>query len=116
MPEMVEPRFCVIISPPIKARYGLCTVVPLSKSVPEEIQAYQYEFTIPFQMPQFWGNDPRWIKGDMLCAVGWHRTDLLRLGKGHNGDRKYQLNALSSIHLNAISNCVLNGLGILPLT
>lgn len=67
-------------------------------------------------MPPSWGNEPRWVKGDMVCAVGFHRLDLLRLGKDKNGVRQYQLNALSSIHLRHISNCVLAGLGLPALT
>jgi mRNA interferase MazF len=116
VPEMVKPRLCVVISPPIKARHGLCTVVPLSQTAPNQMQDYHYEIQIPFQMPPRWGNDSRWVKGDMVCAVGWHRVDLLRLGKDRNGKRTYQLNTLSSIHLQEISNCVLHGLGLPPLT
>jgi uncharacterized protein YifN (PemK superfamily) len=85
-------------------------------TVPHPIQVYHYELDIPFQIPQPWGNQPRWVKGDMVCAVGWHRVDLLRLGKDQNGKRTYQLNTLSNIHLQAISNCVLHGLGLPPLT
>lgn len=116
VPEMVKRRLCVVISPPIEARVGLCTVVPLSKSAPEEVQAYHYRFQIPFQMPPKWGNGPRWAKCDMVCAVGFHRLDLLRLGKDKTGARQYQLNTLSSIHLHKISNCVLASLGLPPLT
>lgn len=80
------------------------------------MQPYHYEFQIPFQMPPKWGNDPRWVKGDMVCAVGWHRTDLIGLGKDRWGKRIYQLNTLSSIHMNAIGNCVMAGLGLDKLT
>lgn len=113
---MVKRRLCVVISPPIEARVGLCTVVPLSKSDPEEIQPYHYRFQIPFQMPPNWGNAPRWAKCDMVCAVGFHRLDLIRLGKDKAGVRQYQLNTLSSIHLREISNGVLSSLGLPPLT
>ena len=80
------------------------------------MQAYHYMLEIPFQMPPKWGNDPRWVKGDMVCAVGWHRIDLLSLGKDRSGKRLYQTNALSSIHLRHISNCVLAGIGLTALT
>ncbi len=53
---------------------------------------------------------------DMICAVGFHRLDLLRLGKDANGVRQYQLNPLSSIHLRHISNGVLASLGLPYLT
>lgn len=115
-PEMVKPRLCVVVSPPIKARYGLCTVVPLSQSAPQKLQEYHYEIVIPFQLPMGWGNGARWAKCDMVCAVGWHRIDLLSLGKDRRGKRQYQLNAISNIHLNHISNGMLAGLGLPALT
>ncbi|WP_083780904.1 type II toxin-antitoxin system PemK/MazF family toxin [Roseovarius nubinhibens] len=116
VPEMVKRRLCLVISPPIQARPGLCTIVPLSKSEPQEIQAYHYKFQIPFQLPRRWGNASRWAKCDMICAVGFHRLDLLRLGKDQNGARQYQLNTLSRTHLRNINNCVLASLGLPPLT
>lgn len=116
VPEMVKRRLCVVISPPIEARIGLCTVVPLSRSKPDPVQPYHYEFQIPFTIPAPWGNAPRWAKCDMVCAVGFHRLDLIRLGKSRDGMRQYQLNTLSGIHLRNISNCVLAGLGLPPLT
>ena len=116
VPEMVKRRLCVVISPQIEARVGLCTVVPLSKSDPDPVQPYHYRLDIPFQIPKPWGNGPRWAKCDMLCAVGFHRIDLIRLGKSPDGSRQYQLNTLSGIHLRNISNCVLAGLGLPPLT
>ncbi len=116
VPEMVKRKLCVVVSPPIEARPGLCTVVPLSKSEPEAVQPYHYQFQIPFQLPPYWGNDPRWAKCDMICAVGFHRLDLLRLGKNRSGVRQYQLNTLSSIHLAKIGDCILAGLGLPPLT
>lgn len=109
---MVKQRLCVVISPPIEARVGLCTVVPLSMSEPEQQMPYHYQLQIPFQLPKGWGNEPRWVKGDMVCAVGWHRIDLLRLGKDPAGKRVYQLNVLSSIHMDAISKCVAASIGI----
>lgn len=110
-PEMVKKRLCVVISPPIKARVGLCTVVPLSTTEPSPVMPYHYQLTIPFQLPQKWGHRSRWVKGDMVCAVGWHRLDLLLMGKDRNGKRQYQMTALSSIHLQNISDCVLRSIG-----
>lgn len=116
VPEMVKPRLCVVVSPQIEARPGLCTVVPLSTSEPKVIQAYHYKFEIPFVMPKDWGNQPRWAKCDMICAVGFHRLDLLRLGKDDRGRRRYQTNVLSNRHLEEICNCILASLGLPPLT
>ena len=115
-PEMVKRRLCVVLSPPIRARVGLCTVVPLSLSEPSPVQPYHYRFQIPFDMPSAWGAVPRWAKCDMICAVGLHRVDLIRLGKDAHGRRRYQLAVLPQDHLRRIETCVLAGLGLPPLT
>jgi len=113
---MTKRRLCVVISPPIQNRVGLCTVVPLSTTAPQQEMPYHYQLNIPFQLPQSWGNRQRWVKGDMVCAVGWHRIDLLRLEKDVNGKRRYQLLTLSNVHLDEISKCVLCGMGLSALT
>ena len=113
VPEMVKKRLCVVISPQIDERVGLCTIVPLSTTVPNPIMPYHYEFQIPFQLPKGWGNESRWLKGDMIYAAGFHRVDLLYLGKDRTGKRIYQTTCLSNTHLENIQNCVLAGLGLL---
>ncbi|OUS04190.1 hypothetical protein A9Q96_14625 [Rhodobacterales bacterium 52_120_T64] len=112
VPEMVKNRLCVVISPPIEMRQGLCTVVPLSQSAPNPEMDYHYELTIPFQLPRRWSGQTRWAKADMICAVGWHRINLLMIGKDHHGKRIYQTNTLSKIHMDNISKCVRDGLGM----
>lgn len=109
-------RLCVIISPPIRARKGLCTVVPLSITAPDPVQAYHCQLDIPFMLPKNWSNIRRWVKGDMVCAVGLHRVNLLRLGKDRSGKRMYQLSTLSDTQMKTITNCVIFGLGVMPLT
>jgi uncharacterized protein YifN (PemK superfamily) len=115
-PEMVKRRLCVVVSPPIEARVGLCTVVPLSQTAPKKTMPYHYQLEIPFQMPSSWGGGSRWVKGDMVCAVGFHRLNLLRLGRGRDGKRRYQTNALSADHMRRIDDCLRAGLGLPPLT
>ena len=115
-PEMVKRRLCVIVSPPIKSRGHLCTVVPLSTTAPNPVEAYHYRLTIPFQLPPRWGAVERWVKADMVCAVGFHRVDLLSLGKDRSGQRRYQKNTLSKMHLAQIEDAMAVGLGLPPLT
>ena len=109
---MVKNRLCVIISPPIEKRHGLCTVVPLSQSAPNPEMGYHYELNIPFQLPPKWAGQARWVKADMICAVGWHRINLLLMGKDREGKRIYQTNTLSQIHMNNISQCVREALAM----
>lgn len=112
VPEMVKNRLCVVISPPIENRHGVCTIVPLSQSAPNPEMGYHYELTIPFQLPRRWTGQTRWVKADMICAVGFHRINLLSLGKDREGTRIYQTNTLSTIHMNNISQCVRESLAM----
>lgn len=63
---MQKPRLCVVLSKPIKARVGLCTVVPPSTTPPDPAMPYHLEIDVPFALPEPWGNLPRWLKGDMI--------------------------------------------------
>ena len=113
---MVKRRLAIVISPPIQARFGLCTIVPLSTTPPDHVMPYHAEITLPFQLPERWGNRPRWIKGDMVNAVGFHRLDLLLLGKDRTGKRVYQTQPLPSGMLRIVRQCVLQGIGLGHLT
>jgi mRNA interferase MazF len=115
-PEMVKNRLCVVISPDLSKRGKLCTVIPLSKTKPNFIKKYHYKFTIPFQLPKGWGTEERWAKCDMINAVGFHRVSLLKLGKNDHGQRVYQKNTLSEVHLTEIKKSVLHGMGMSNLT
>lgn len=115
-PEMVKARLAVVLSPKIMARPHLCTVVPLSLTEPSTVMPFNKLIEIPFEMPKSWGNAERWIKGDMINAVGFHRVDLLRLGKTSTGKRIYQMEALPDELFKIVRRCVLHGMGLSKLT
>jgi len=117
-PEMVKRRLAVVLSPAIQNRHGLCTVVPLSTTDPEagRVMPYHYRFRAGFQMPADWRDIDRWVKGDMVCTVGWHRVDLLSLGKSRQGKRIYQTQAIDPQDFAKIQRCVLHGMGFSALT
>ena len=115
-PEMVKPRLCVVISKPIQARKGLCTVIPLSTSAPDPVMPYHCQLDIPFALPKPWGQVSRWVKGDMIYSASLQRTDLLSLGKDRNGRRLYQTETLMAHDLTRIQVAVLHGLGLSELT
>tara|TARA_R110002110_G_scaffold84618_12_gene219897 strand:+ start:83 stop:331 length:249 start_codon:yes stop_codon:yes gene_type:complete len=77
---------------------------------------YHKLIRIPFKLPERWGDHERWIKGDMINAVGFHRIDLLRLGKDLEGGRVYQTNVLPDEMLKIVRQCVLHGIGLSTLT
>lgn len=115
-PEMVKRRLAVVVSPKISARPHLCTVVPLSLTAPDPAMPYHKLIRVPFDLPKEWGDHDRWIKGDMVNAVGFHRVDLLRLGKNAEGKRVYQMAALPDDVMKIVRRCVLHGLGLSALT
>lgn len=114
-PEMDKTRLAVVLSPEIAARVNLVTVVPLSLTEPETILPFHKQIDIPFELPK-WGNQPRWIKGDMVNAVGFHRVSLLRFNKGANGKRVYQTTVLNEELFTVVKRCVLHGMGLSALT
>ena len=115
-PEMVKRRLAVVLSPKIVNRVKLATVVPLSLTMPDHRMPYHMRLEIPFEMPHKWGNDPRWIKGDMVNSVGFHRIDFLRLGKNRAGTRVYQYSALPDDDFDRVKRCALHGMGLSTLT
>ncbi len=113
-PEMVKRRLAIVISPRIKERGKLNTVVPLSTTVPLKVMPYHCQLDIPFQLPAFWNQQMCWVKGDMINAVGFHRVDLLCLGKDHQGKRIYQDKVLPAATLQRVQQCVLHSIGLGP--
>jgi hypothetical protein len=71
---------------------------------------------IPFRLPPAWGDQERWVKGDMVNAVAVHWIDLIRLGKDHQGKRQYQMETLPPELFRRIQAAVLHGLGLSSLT
>lgn len=115
-PEMVKTRLAVVVSKPMKARHGLCTIVPLSLSDPTPVMRYHCQIDPDFKIPDPWGNKPRWVKGDLIYAAGFHRLDLLRLGKRPDGKRKYQEETVSKEDLKRIQSCLMEALSMGQLT
>ena len=92
-PEMVKKsRPVVVVSSPIKGRGGLVTVVALSSSRPEPVM--DYHMLLPkAALPQLgmFQTKETWLKGDMIYSIGFHRLDLIKLGKRdpNTGKRQY---------------------------
>lgn len=113
---MVKTRPVVIISPRLRNRDNLCTVVPLSQSEPKKIQAYHYEMTLPRPLPSPWSAGTYWVKADMMATVAFHRLHLIGIGKDHEGKRKYLTSIIPCDDLRNIRICLLHALGMKSLT
>lgn len=115
-PEMIKRRPVIVISPKIGIRAKLCTVVALSSSAPRPEMSYHCKLEIDPPLPSPWDRGDNWVKGDMINAVGFHRLDLVRLGKNKAGKRQYRFNTITPEQMKAVRACVLRGLGLNVLT
>ncbi len=111
-PEMVKLRPVVVVSPQIAWRPGICTVVGLSTTPPNPKRPYHCKLTIAPALPHPWDSEEVWLKGDMIVAVGFHRLNLIRIGRDDaTKKRQYQTNVLSKEQLKEVQSCVLHSLG-----
>ena len=115
-PEMVKQRPVVVISPKISVRPRLCTVVALSTKPPIPILSYHCKLTFDPPLPPPWSSPVKWVKGDMVYALGFHRLNLIRLGKDRSGKRIYRYETLPEEDMKKVRSCILNGLGLARLT
>lgn len=115
-PEMIGRRLVVVVSPKIKARWGLCSVIPLSLTAPYPAMPYHAQITFDPPLPDSWGNQPRWVKGDMITSVAYHRLDFVRLCKDRAGKRLYRMETLPPADMKVIQGCLLSSLGLAGLT
>lgn len=115
-PEMVKSgRPVVVLSPAMKGRPNLVTVVALSTEPPNPVMPYHLELpraSLP-QLGRF-QERPSWVKGDMVYTVGFHRLDLIRLGRRdpQTGKRLYFTDRLGRPQMRQIYGCVMHGLNL----
>lgn len=109
---MVKPRCVIVLSPRIKDRAKLCTVVCLSSTAPDPVQQYHCQLDIRPPLPSPWISNGIWVKGDMIYSVGFHRLDLIWLGKDRSGTRIYRMDTITAEQMKRVKGCVLRGLGM----
>jgi len=115
-PEMVKLRPVVVITPRLRRRDGLCTVVPLSLTAPNHIEAYHCELDLDPLLPAPWDAPKAWVKADMFSTVGFHRLSPIGIGRDHEGKRQYLNRRVSNAELAEIQRCVLHALNLSQLT
>lgn len=114
---MVKRRPVIVVSPQISWRPGLCTVVALSTTPPNPPRPYHYNMTLEPLPPKPWNSPNVWVKADMIMTVGYHRLDLIRIGKdAQTGKRLYYTKCLTTEQLTEVRRCILHGLGMFGLT
>ncbi|MDF2097325.1 type II toxin-antitoxin system PemK/MazF family toxin [Aquibaculum arenosum] len=111
-PEMVKRRPVVVISPRLRHRSFLCTVVPLSTTAPAAPVRHQCRIVPDRPLPGRWSAPEFWAKADMLATVGFKRLDLFRTERDQLGKRKYIHPKLHPDDLQRVRACVLCALGL----
>lgn len=108
-PEMDKVRWVVVISPKFLGRPNLCTVVPLSTTVPNPVQTHHVKMDKD-PAPNASGVDV-WVKCDMVMTVSFSRLSAYWHGKV-NGRRNYVSLHVSGLELGKIRHATLAGLGL----
>jgi len=111
-PEMDKVRFVVVVSPRLRHRNDLCTVVPISTTAPEHPQLFHVRL----------GKDPypksppdtvAWVKCDMLMTVSFARLSAYWDGRHpSSGKRKYITLRVSKDEFREIRIGILNSIGL----
>lgn len=115
-PEMIKRRPVVVVSPRLRKRDGLCTVVPLSTTPPQDIAAYHFKLHVAPTLPAPYDADYHWVKADMIYTVAFRRLSLLFDGKDDSGKRNYDVRVIDKADLLKIQECLLHGIGLGALT
>jgi mRNA interferase MazF len=116
-PEMVKLRPVIVVSPKLKHRDGLLTVVPLSTTPPLHVLGYHCEIAVTPPLPKPFDSPTMWVKGDMIYNVAFSRLELLRDRRDRaSGRRRYFSRQIEAPDLIRIQRCVLEGLGLSQLT
>lgn len=110
-PEMIKRRPCVVVSPLMKGRPSLCTIVPLSTTDPMPPQPYNCLIEIKPLLRKPYDSSKAWVKADMLYTLSMTRLD--RPSKFDNfGKRIFYKQFVSKMDMKKIEDCILQGLGI----
>ena len=110
-PEMVKRRPVIAVSPRLRHRNGLVTVVPLSTTPPDRPAEHHCKVVIPYPLQNFEAKQC-WVKADMIATVGFERLDLFRTDRDQLGKRKYLTPRISDEDFEAVKACIRAALGI----
>ena len=115
VPEMVKRRPSIVVSPRLRGRANLCTIVPLSTTPPAQEQKYHYMLEMCPPLPKPFDAGVCWVKGDMLYTVSFARLNLPHERDMH-GKRMNITRIVTRDDLRNIRVCILCGLGMEILT
>ncbi|WP_294210216.1 type II toxin-antitoxin system PemK/MazF family toxin [uncultured Sphingomonas sp.] len=109
-PEMIKRRLAITISPKLKRRNDLVTVVPLSATPPMPAEKWHVE--LHDDVPEPWGPGPRWAKCDMVATVGYARLNLPHSRHAVTGARRYHQIEIDAVHVDLLRRAVAAAIGL----
>lgn len=116
-PEMVKRRPAVVISPRLRERGELCTIVPLSSQEPNKVMPYHCQLYFDPPLPAPYDYMIGWVKADMFATVSFSRLFMPRhKERDENGKRIYDKRKIGTSELKKVRECMLNALGLSNLT
>jgi len=110
-PEMVKRRPVVVISPRPRRSNQLCTIVPLSTTVPNPVEPFHHRMD-PRSLPGKLAGKETWAKCNMLATVSLERLDRVMVGKDPRGKRTYVAVSVTAGDLKVIRRGVMIALGL----
>ncbi|WP_417493761.1 type II toxin-antitoxin system PemK/MazF family toxin [Maricaulis sp.] len=111
-PEMVKRRPVVVLSPRLRRRDGLVSVVPLSTTRPGRPVPYVVPLSLTPLPPAPFDAQACWAKCDMVSCVGFGRLDFFRTPRGGVRRRTYLKLGLSADQLAQVRCGVKHALGL----
>lgn len=116
-PEMVKRRPVVIVSPRLRNRTSLVTVVPLSTTAPSPVEFHHCAISLAAPLPKPFDNPQMWAKCDMMATVSLARLDRFRAGRVTGGyGRHFVTGIVTKADLIQIRKGMLHALGLGSLT
>lgn len=116
-PEMVKLHPVVVVSPRLRRRDNLVSVVPLSTTPPTPAELHHCQIALAIALPKPFDAPIMWAKCDMMATVALARLDRFRDGRGAGGGpRRFTTGKVSEAQLIEIRKAMLHGLGLGSLT
>ncbi|WMS43723.1 type II toxin-antitoxin system PemK/MazF family toxin [Acuticoccus sp. MNP-M23] len=111
-PEMVKRRPAVVVSPRLRSRTLITTVVPLSTTPPDPPEPFVVELNFDEPLAKRFRATTMWAKCDMIAAVSLARLDLFRVGTdAQTGKRRYSDRTLSPQEFAAVRAGIIAAIG-----
>lgn len=110
-PEMIKRRPVVCVSPKVRNRFGIATVIPLSTTAPARKSAFNVEVTLSQPISPAYPDLTCWAKCDMVYTLSWSRLNPPKVG-ACNGSHQYNFIVLPPGTMCEILTGVLVGMGV----